>query len=217
MSETLQIGDRVRRVLFPNQYVEVGTVGTVTHQPDGACVMVKWDGLADKDAEGAAYNIPKFVEKITPSTFIRHETNNGFTDSPYLQGVEVKPESIAFDVADDDSVFPVGDAFTVLPTDAAARKAIPLATGVLDYFPAALAEVAKVSKIGSDQHHPGQPLHWERGKSMDQADTLVRHLMERGTVDIDGTRHSAKVAWRALALLQQELEDEGAPVSRGSR
>jgi hypothetical protein len=106
---------------------------------------------------------------------------------------------------------------TVLPSDAAERKAIPLVSGVLDYFPAALVEVARVSKAGNDQHNPGQPLHWSRGKSTDQADTLVRHLLERGTLDSDGTRHSAKLAWRALALLQLELEAEGAPLARGAR
>lgn len=88
------------------------------------------------------------------------------------------------------------------------RKAIPVATGVLDYFPLALLEVAKVSKIGNDQHNPGQPLHWSKGKSTDHADSLLRHLMERGTMDVDGARHTAKVAWRALALLQTELENE---------
>lgn len=106
---------------------------------------------------------------------------------------------------------------TVLPTDAKERKGIPIFTGCLDYFPNALAEVAKISKQGNDQHNPGEPLHWARGKSTDHADTCIRHLMERGTLDVDGTRHSAKAAWRALALLQQEMEDAGAPVSRGSQ
>lgn len=95
-----------------------------------------------------------------------------------------------------------------LPTDAKERKAVPIATGVLDYFPLALIEVAKTSKAGNDQHNPGQPLHWAKGKSTDHADSLVRHLLERGTVDTDGIRHSAKVAWRALALLQTEMENE---------
>ena len=94
-----------------------------------------------------------------------------------------------------------------LPTDAKERKNVPIATGVLDYFPLALAEVARVSKVGNDQHNPGQPLHWAKGKSTDHADSLLRHLIERGTVDIDGTLHTAKVAWRALALLQTELEN----------
>ena len=94
-----------------------------------------------------------------------------------------------------------------LPTDPKERKSVPIATGVLDYFPLALAEIAKVSKAGNDQHNPGQPLHWAKGKSTDHADSLLRHLIERGTMDVDGMRHSAKVAWRALALLQTELED----------
>ncbi len=86
------------------------------------------------------------------------------------------------------------------------RKAIPVCTGCLDYFPQALAAVALVSKISGDKHHPGEPMHWERGKSTDHADALVRHLLARGTIDSDGMRHTAKVAWRALALLQEELE-----------
>jgi hypothetical protein len=95
-----------------------------------------------------------------------------------------------------------------MPVDAATRKNMPITSGVLDYFPAALAEVARVSKAGNDQHNPGQPLHWNRAKSSDHADCITRHLMERGTVDSDGMRHSAKLAWRALALLQEELEAE---------
>jgi len=100
------------------------------------------------------------------------------------------------------------DVLVALPEDADGRKETPICTGVMDYFPAALAEVARVSKAGNDQHNPGQPLHWARGKSVDHADCIARHLVQRGTKDTDGQRHSAKVAWRALALLQEELEAE---------
>jgi hypothetical protein len=78
----------------------------------------------------------------------------------------------------------------------------------VDYFPLALIEVAVVSKAGNDQHNPGQPLHWTRGKSADHADCLMRHFIQRGLLDDDGVRHSAKMAWRALALLQEEIEAE---------
>lgn len=97
---------------------------------------------------------------------------------------------------------------TTLPTDAAGRKEYPMATGLLDYFPDALACIANVSFRGNQQHNPGQPLNWARGKSTDEADTMIRHLTQRGTIDVDGVRHSAKVAWRALALLQKEIEGE---------
>jgi hypothetical protein len=107
---------------------------------------------------------------------------------------------------------------SALPTDSAGRKAVPIASGVLDYFPAALVEVARVSKAGNDKHNPGEALHHARGKSTDHADSLLRHLIDRGKVDQEtGQRHSAEVAWRALALLQQELEDAGAPLARGAR
>jgi hypothetical protein len=94
-----------------------------------------------------------------------------------------------------------------LPTDSKERKTYPVGTGVLDYFPAALAAVAHVSWVGNQQHNPGQPLHWDRSKSTDEADALIRHFLQRGTLDTDGVRHSAKVAWRALALLQKEIEN----------
>lgn len=94
-----------------------------------------------------------------------------------------------------------------LPAAAADRKAAPILTGCVDYFPLALAEVAKISKAGNDQHNPGEPLHWARHKSTDHGDCVMRHLIERGTIDTDGVRHTAKAAWRVLALLQTELED----------
>ena len=101
-----------------------------------------------------------------------------------------------------------GQDMAMLPQDAKARKDMPIARGVLDYFPAAIAAVAEVSRIGNEQHNPGQPMHWAKGKSTDHADCIVRHLIERGTLDTDGVRHSAKVAWRALALLQTEIDEE---------
>ncbi len=88
------------------------------------------------------------------------------------------------------------------------RKDRPVASGVLSYFPDALLEVAHCSKAGNDQHNPGEPLHWAKEKSTDHADCIMRHLMQRGTRDTDGVLHSAKTAWRALALLQVEIEAE---------
>ena len=95
---------------------------------------------------------------------------------------------------------------TILSTDKKLRKESPMARGVLDYFPRAIMAVANVSFVGNEQHNPGQPMHWAKDKSTDHADCILRHLAERGTVDNDGLRHTAKVAWRALALLETELE-----------
>ena len=86
------------------------------------------------------------------------------------------------------------------------RKDYPLATGLFDYFPDALKEVARLSKIGNDQHNPGQPMHWAREKSNDHDDCLLRHFMDRGRVDTDDVLHRTKVVWRALAALQLEIE-----------
>lgn len=104
----------------------------------------------------------------------------------------------------------------VLPTAADDRNAIPMCTGVLDYFALALAEVAKLSKVANEQHNPGQPMHWSVGKSTDHADKILKHLTDRGLLDTDGMRHSAKVAWRALAMLTEELVAAGGKHARNA-
>lgn len=105
-----------------------------------------------------------------------------------------------------------------LPMDSAERKDIPLCTGVFDYFPGALVEVAKLSQVGNEKHNGSEDLHHARDKSGDHADCLLRHLIERGTIDPStGLSHSVSVVWRALAMLQMELEAAGAPKARGAR
>jgi hypothetical protein len=105
-----------------------------------------------------------------------------------------------------------------LTNDSTARKAIPLTTGLLDYFPDALACVATVSYLGNEKHNPGQPMHHARGKSMDHADCIARHLVDRDADDPDtGLPHAAFMAWRALAYLQELLERRrGLSLPRGA-
>lgn len=98
-----------------------------------------------------------------------------------------------------------------LPKESSKRKRIPIYSGLLAYFPDALAAVAEVSFIGNEQHNPGEPLHWAREKSTDQEDCVARHVLDHATgerFDPDGGRIMAKVAWRALASLQLEIEKE---------
>ena len=119
---------------------------------------------------------------------------------------------------------------TTLPTDSQERKNYPLASGCLSYFPAALSGVAKVSKLGNDKHNPGQPMHHARGKSLDHADCIIRHLMDtqdllaalnRGVVGVTAEQvllEASQLAWRALAL-SQELHETLAnvPMAPGAK
>lgn len=88
------------------------------------------------------------------------------------------------------------------------RKEYPIYEGVFGYFRDALVRVAGVSWAGNNQHNPGQPLHWARGKSTDQMDCILRHAAE---VDLDDMsdeteQHLGSLAWRSLAALQIYLE-----------
>jgi len=115
-----------------------------------------------------------------------------------------------------------------LPTDSKERKNFPVHTGCLRYFPAALAGVAKTSKMGNDKHNPGEELHHARGKSMDHTDCIVRHLidsddliaaMNRGEeVNIEELLNEVNsMVWRALAYSQEIHERFGAPLAPGAR
>lgn len=114
-----------------------------------------------------------------------------------------------------------------LPTDSTARKGFPLLTGCLNYFPAALAGVAQVSKAGNDKHNPGKAMHHARSKSTDQGDCILRHLMDVEGLIVAHTRgegitkdaillEANQMAWRALAYSQLLHESLGAPVAPGA-
>lgn len=96
------------------------------------------------------------------------------------------------------------------------RKKIPIFSGVVAYFPLALKELAKVSYAGQEQHNPDKPLAWDRSKSGDELDALMRHLVDHSIhpVDDDLQLHLAKVAWRAMAVLQKYLEVEDETTQR---
>ena len=103
------------------------------------------------------------------------------------------------------------DNYHALPTDAEKRKSIPIYSGFVKYFPLAMAEVARLSQIGNDQHNPDQPLHWDRSKSGDELDAAMRHLVDAASgnsMDEDGVLHLTKAAWRLMGALQKHLEGE---------
>lgn len=104
-----------------------------------------------------------------------------------------------------------------LPQDSEERKLYPLFTGVMRFFPAAVAAVARHIKRGADKHCNGRVV-WRRGTSDDHEDCILRHLMDladkrremQGEVGYarmqqlyaEACEEAAAIAWRALALCQ---------------
>lgn len=89
------------------------------------------------------------------------------------------------------------------------REDYPLYDGLVAYFPAALLEIARWSKVGNDKHNPGEALHWAREKSTDHENKILRHLIDAREKTKEGFLEAVPLAWRALALLQTLLEKEG--------
>lgn len=113
----------------------------------------------------------------------------------------------------------------MLPTDYQARKDFPLLTVLAAYFPDAVEALVELCKAGNKQHAvdanatnpfqlPGDAITWDRSKSTDQMNTLMRHAWDherarRGSgrfLDTDGVLHILKVFWRAGAEAQLTIE-----------
>lgn len=95
----------------------------------------------------------------------------------------------------------------LLSSDSEDRKATPIYSGVVRYFPRALAYVARVSFLGNEKHNPGRPLEWVQGKSTDHLDCVMRHAVDAGRIDPEnGLYHDGMLAWRALANLETFLK-----------
>jgi len=167
---------------------------------EAVAVLEGWE-----DSQGARMEVNLAYELGLPVLHYneQNDTLEGAYDRRYLHW-QIHPQ----DVAKGEALHEIQKASlpTTLPTDAAARKTVPLWRGTFGYFPDALAEVARLCYVANEQHNPGEPMHWARGKSMDQEDCLLRHLLHAEQVDTDGFLHAVKVAWRGLAIAQLAIE-----------
>jgi hypothetical protein len=96
--------------------------------------------------------------------------------------------------------------------DSKQRKECAVQRGFNNYFPDAIALVARHSVRMNEKHNPGEPVHWARGKSTDQPDCEARHLLavatDRDAQDADGAYEMICKAWRAMADLQEWAEQK---------
>ena len=95
-----------------------------------------------------------------------------------------------------------------LPDDSSVREQYPLFGGLFAYFPAALLEVSRWSKIGRAKYNKDK-LRWVREESTDHENKILRHLLDARQVDEHGFVEAVALAWRALALCQTILEEHG--------
>jgi hypothetical protein len=128
------------------------------------------------------------------------EYNDGLDPSWYFDVSWLEPTVDSKPVLDYDAM-----------DEAKRRKMTPMYSGLLAYFPDALALVARNSMVGHYQHNDhNDPMYWDRSKSADEMDAMIRHMADhsKNPRDKDGTLHMSKVAWRALAFVQKFIEEE---------
>lgn len=71
---------------------------------------------------------------------------------------------------------------TTLPKDSAARKLVPVYSGFMAYFPAAIAGAAAHSQKAMAQHKLPKLGH-DRTKSADHLDCVPRHMIDAGDIE----------------------------------
>lgn len=86
---------------------------------------------------------------------------------------------------------------------------MPVFQGLIDYFPRACMEVARVSQMGAEKYQ------WKGWESVPDglnrySNAMVRHQLNlaiQGEYDPDGFLHRAQIAWNALATLELWLRE----------
>lgn len=96
----------------------------------------------------------------------------------------------------------------ILPNESKVREEYPLFDALFGYFPAALCEVARWSKVGGAKWNDDK-LRWVREKSTDHENKILRHLLDADKEVDDGFIEAVALAWRSLALCQELLEKRG--------
>lgn len=117
---------------------------------------------------------------------------------------------------------------SVLPVNDKERKMLPVFSLITRYFPKALREVTRVAVANNVRYNPDKSpadINWARGKSTDQLGSLFRHIFE-AAVDKAVFEESppevqaacgpgfervyvlAEAAWRALAALELQIEEQ---------
>jgi hypothetical protein len=195
-----------------------------------------FDHVTDRYKKGGPHPVLRASPSLAPFA-VTTEKREGAQETPDMAITEGKPEdwkdtivadilNAGFEQIDELAGFPGKIIFVddpraehvepkpwqnPLPTEDKARKELQIFTYLTEYFPdATLAEVG-VAVAGNRQHNPGEPLHWARGKSMNQLDTAFRHLWDHKmgvAKDIDGQYHLAKAIWRLKAELQLLIEKD---------
>lgn len=117
---------------------------------------------------------------------------------------------------------------SVLPHNDKERKNLPIFKLICNYFPKALREVTRVAVANNVRYNPDRKpadINWARGKSTDQMGSLFRHMLES---QVDGLVFEAlppevqaacgpgfervyvlaEAAWRALAALELQIEEQ---------
>jgi hypothetical protein len=100
----------------------------------------------------------------------------------------------------------------ILPEDPQERKNLPMWRACLMFFPKTFVAITKLSMKGQKQHKYNEgDIHWDRSKSKDDWDSLIRHMFNLQEAiknkDVAGIReHAPAISWRGNAISEKALD-----------
>jgi hypothetical protein len=112
------------------------------------------------------------------------------------RGTYHAPEVSERMATEEDMVELVKDSAAIFPDDDTERQKYAVGTFICEFFPHAIAELARFSYDMQQKHNPDAPMGWARDKSVGDGNQIFRHQM-------DG--EFREVAWRGLEQLERFL------------
>ena len=100
----------------------------------------------------------------------------------------------------------------ILPEDPEQRKGLPIWRAFCRFFKKTIVAVTKQSMKGQKQHDYNEgEIHWDRSKSSDDWDSLLRHMFDLQEAlendDIEAIlEHAPALAWRGCAICEKALD-----------
>ena len=186
-----KINDRVR-VIEERGCFELGATGTIM---DKDCDMpdVKVDEITEAMDGDDTWCIPEdnlelIPLQMTPRSCKASAMERMATEED-LQKMEEMFKNRDFSSAKE-------EAAAIFPEDDTERQKYAVGTFICEFFPHAIAELARFSYDMQQKHNPDAPMGWAEDKSIGDGNQIFRHQM-------DGEYR--EVAWRGLEQLERLL------------
>jgi hypothetical protein len=147
-----------------------------------------------KDLRAESYPLQLTPQKITVE--VKEFTAPELTEESCKEAARKTMYGLPERMATDEDYDKLDKLTAIFPEDDEERQKYAVGTFICEFFPHAIAELARFSYDMQQKHNPGAPMGWAKEKSVGDGNQIFRHQM-------DG--EFREVAWRGLEQLERFL------------